>query len=436
MKVRFFLVFLLLAGMASAEPVPFRRAMELALQRASASTAAADQERAHAAYDEARNMFKPQMVIGSGLAKTWGYPMSIEGAAPAAFQVNYQSFLYNPSQFDFIRSAKQGWLASTATSADARAATLLEAALTYIQLDSISGRALVLRNQQQDADKLVQIVSDRVREGVDSELELTRAKLDAARVRMRMADTNGAADVLRERLAQLTGLNAANIETVTESIPNIPDISQEQGLIDVVVKSNPIVKAMEFQEASQRYRARGEHRALLPAVDAVGSYGYFTRYNNFDLYFNRFQHNNATAGIAIRFPFLNFAQRSRAEQADADALKAERQTVATKQQVSTDTLKLARSVQQLAAADEVAKLDYELSRAEGEALQTRVQAAAPGAPGQQGTAPGPRDVQAARVQTNDKYATYLDTNFELIRARLQLLRAAGRLETWITGQNP
>jgi hypothetical protein len=35
---------------------------------------------------------------------------------------------------------------------------------------------------------------------------------------------------------------------------------------------------------------------------------------------------------------------------------------------------------------------------------------------------------------NDKYSTYLDTSFELEKARLQLLRATGKLEGWALGQ--
>jgi len=418
---------------ACAQQLTFQCAMQLVLQRASASTAAADQEHARAAYEEARSMYMPQLVVGSGLGKSFGYPMSIEGAAPSVFQVNYQSFLYNPAQKEFIRSAKQAWLASTSTSQDQRASTLLEAALTYIQLDTIASRSHLLHDQQQEAERLVQIVADRIREGVDSEIELTRAKLDAARVRMRAADTAGAADVLSERLAQLTGRPEASIETVTESIPDVPDVSREQGLVDDVVKIHPLVKAADEQAVAQAFRAKGEHRALLPALDIVGDYGYFTRYNNFDLYFNRFQHNNATVGVAIRFPFLNFPQRARAEEADADALKARRQADVTKQQVSTQTLRLARSVQQLAAADDVAKLDYELAQAQSAALETRVQAAAPGAPAGQGApAPGPREVQGARIQTNEKYSVYLDATFELQKAKLELLRAAGKLESWAT----
>ena len=435
----FYCVFLLMVSMrAMAEPLPFRRAMELVLQHGAASVAAAEQARAQAAYQETRSMFLPQLVVGSGLAKTYGFPLSIEGSAPSVLSVNYQSFLFNPAQRDFMKSAKQGWLAAASGTQDQRDATLLEAAISYVQLDTLTSRMRLLNQEQDEANRLVSVVSDRVQAGVDSQMELTRAKLASAQVRMKLADAEGAADVLRERLSQLTGVPAAAIETVNESIPDVPDLSQQPDIVGTALSTSPAVKAAEQEAASRELRARGEHKLMLPAVDLVGQYGLFSRYNNYDLYFNRFQRNNATLGVAIRFPFLNFPQRAHAEAADADAMKARRQTEVTKRQVSTETLKLARSVKQLTAAEQVAQLDYQLSQAQADALQARIQAAAPGAPaapGQPATPPpGPRDLQWARIQVNDKYATYLDTSFELEKARLQLLRAAGKLEGWVLGK--
>ncbi len=95
---------LLVAGLlalvpwAQAEKVSFRQAVELALRRsAGMGMAVADQVRARQGYLEARNMFVPQVTFGSGIAKSWGFPMSIEGSAPSVFNVTTQSFLYNPA---------------------------------------------------------------------------------------------------------------------------------------------------------------------------------------------------------------------------------------------------------------------------------------------------------------------------------------------------
>ena len=79
-----------------------------------------------------------------------------------------------------------------------------------------------LQEVQADADKFEAAVTERVKEGVDSEIDGTKARLSAARVRLRIAEAQGAADVLREHLSKLTGLPAANIQTDAGSFPAPP----------------------------------------------------------------------------------------------------------------------------------------------------------------------------------------------------------------------
>lgn len=424
-----FVIFVLLTVCAAAaEPMTFRDAIAMAAKRGAAPQAAADQARAHASYLEARNMYLPQVTLGSGLAKTWGFPLSIEGAAPSAFQMNYQSFLINPAQQQFVKSAKMEWLASSLTTEDQRAATLLETAVNYIQLDDLQARIRTLRDQAANAARLEQIVNERVQAGVDSQLELTKAKLSSARVSLNLAQAQGNAQVLRERLAQLTGVPAEGIETQTASIPEIPDRSNDAELVSKVVAASPAVKSALQEAEAKEVRAKGEHRAKLPAIDLVATYGLFSKYNNYDLYFNRFQRNNATVGVAIRFPVLNFAQDAHAEAADAEAVKARRTAEAARNQVATETLKLGSAVQQLAASQQVNELEYRLAQAQAEAIQTRIQAQAPARQGE--GAATPRDLEEARLNAIDRYGQFLDSTFELQKARLQLLRATGELESW------
>ena len=69
------------------------------------------------------------------------------------------------------------------------------------------------------------------------------------------------------------------------------------------------------------------------------------RFNNYDEFFQKFQRNNLTAGVAIRFPFFNPVQRAAADAAKADAVKSRKEAQTAKEQVSTETLKLQRSVE-------------------------------------------------------------------------------------------
>src|SRR5262245_48586685 len=129
------LVFLSLTLTAQADSVPFRRAIELAVTHSSPMAAAdADQSRAQNDYEVARNLFLPQMVLGSGLAATYGFPLSIEGSAPTIISLNSQQYLLNFAQKEFIRAAKSEWSASGTLKEDQRDQVILDAALTYIEL--------------------------------------------------------------------------------------------------------------------------------------------------------------------------------------------------------------------------------------------------------------------------------------------------------------
>lgn len=72
---RFLAVFLLVPAFLSAEPLPLKRAVELALSHGTAAgVAEADQKRFLAQYLEARNQYIPQLTAGAGLGWSDGFP--------------------------------------------------------------------------------------------------------------------------------------------------------------------------------------------------------------------------------------------------------------------------------------------------------------------------------------------------------------------------
>jgi outer membrane protein TolC len=114
-------------------------------------------------------------------------------------------------------------------------------------------------------------------------------------------------------------------------------------------------------------------------------------------------------------------QRARADAADATALKAKKDAETVKNQVSEETLRLQRSVEQTAAAREVADLEFQVAQSNLEWLKVRLDAGSIAW----------HDVQDAREQLNERYNSLQDANFELERARITLLRATGELEAWV-----
>ena len=414
--------FLLFGLFANAETLSLKRAVELALTHSTASVAASnDQQRAFAAFLEARNQYIPQVVAGSGLGASWGFPLSLEGAAPSIFNVNAQSALINPALHDFIRAARTESKAAALQAQDQRQQVTQDVVLCYAELVKWEAMLAELTQGYTDAQRDQALIEKRIEEGIDNQMEQQKAQLATARAHLRALQAQGAIAALREHLGKLTGLPTASIVPESDSIPALPATKREDDLSAKAAESDPALQATELRATAQMFRARAEHRSLWPSVDFAAQYAVLARYNNYDQFYKTFERNNATVGVAIRFPFLNFSQRAHAQAADAEALRAKSDVQSAHNQISEQTLKLQRSVEQLSAAQEVAELEYRLAQSNVESINIRMNS---------GTS-NIHDAADARMEASEKFMALQNANFEVLRARVVLLRASGEMDSWV-----
>lgn len=424
-----------------AEPVPLKRVVELALTHATgAAIAAADEQRANAGYRELHNNYVPQVSTGAGLGYSFGFPLALEGSAPSLFNITAQSALLNPALRDQMLAAKADSAVASLKTKDQRNQIIQDAVLSYAELAKWEERLAHLKQTEADAKEAQAAVAQRVKEGIDSELDGTRARLSTARVHLRITEAQGAADVLREHLSKLTGLRAAGIQTDADSIPAPPTAASIDFTSKDATAGNPNVEAAVEHARAQYLRAEAEHKAQWPSIDFAAQYALLSKFNNFQNYYipskpctttlgtflcptNGFQQNNATVGVSIRFPLFNASQRARAQGVDADAAKATKQAEAARNQVSEETLRLQRSITQLEAARDVAQLESEIAQKTVDAVKTRMDA---------GTATV-HDLDDARTQASEHFIALQDLSFDLERTQLALLRATGDLEKWALG---
>jgi outer membrane protein TolC len=426
-------VLLFLPASLLAEPVTLHHAVELALNHATGvSIAAADEQHASASYRELRNSYIPQLTAGAGIGWSDGFPLSLEGAAPSLFNVTAQSALINPALKDFIRAAQSDVAVSNLHIKDQRNQIIQDVVLSYAELAKWEQHLSRLREAQAGEEQMEAAVAQRVKEGIDSEVDSTKARLSVARVRLRLAEAGGAADVLREHLSRLTGLPIASFEIDPESVPALPVVKQEAkqegDLSGKVTDANPLVQAAVEHARAQYLRAKAEHKSLWPSVDFAGQYAVFDNaINNYQRFYqaNSFQKNNGTVGVAIHLPFLNLAQHARVQEAESEAFKATKQAEAARNQVSEETLRLERSVTQMQAARDVAELEYEIAQKSIEAVHTRMDSSAANL----------HDLDNAQTQASERFITLQDVSFELERSQVALLRATGDLESWALGTN-
>jgi outer membrane protein TolC len=336
--------------------------------------------------------------------------------------VNAQSALINLALKDFIRAAQSDVMVSNLHIKDQRNQIIQDTVLSYAELAKWEQRLSRLHEVQVAEEQMAAAVAQRVKEGIDSEVDSTKARLSVARVRLRLAEAGGAADVLRQHLSGLTGLPVASIEIDPDSVPALPAMKVSEDLVGKSTDANPAVEAAVEHARAQYLRVKGEHKSLWPSVDFAAQYANLADYNNYEAYYKHFQPNNATVGVSIHFPFLNLAQHARVQEAESEALKARKEAEAAHNQVSEETLRLQRSVTQMQAARDVAELEYEIAQKNIEAVKTRMDSATANL----------HDLDNAQAQASERLITLQDVSFELERSQVALLRATGDLENWAT----
>src|SRR6266700_1426800 len=93
---------------AEVRPMTLRQAVEMAMrQNPDIALARLDEEKAHHAIRVAHDPFTPRVTVGSGLAYSNGFPMSIEGSAPSIVQARANQYLFNRQQSYVVAQTKE-----------------------------------------------------------------------------------------------------------------------------------------------------------------------------------------------------------------------------------------------------------------------------------------------------------------------------------------
>ena len=309
---------------------------------------------------------------------------------------------------------------------DTRQQVILDASLDYVELTTVNQQIAALDQETEFVSRLVEIETERVNAGLDTKVELTQARLTEAQIALRRLHLLDQAELARTRLAHLTGLNPADIVSEAQSIPGAPDFAEQAGVEGLARDNNLGVKAAYASAKSKLYTAFGDARQNNRPVFAFGlEYNRYAKFNNYNEYYLRFQHNNFDIGIQITIPLFDATRKARAKGSGAAAVSAAAQADQLRNQASEQTLRLEKSVLELSAQEKVAELQNELTQDQLDTLTTQLQSGDGGV-----GAPLPKDQQAARIAERNRYVDILETRYQLMQARLSLLRSAGGIEEW------
>jgi len=411
---------LALAAQAETHTLTMREAVERALaQNPEVVMARIDEARAAASVRIAKGPFLPRVGAGSGLAYSNGFPLSIDGSAPAVFQARANEYLFNRPQTYAVAQAREtarGSAFSTAGKADEIA---FRVASLYLDADRAGRLSEMAAKQVESLTKVLETIQARVAEGRDLPITAQEGNVNLLRARQRLMGMESDRDFAERSLAAALGYAAGDSvkpSAAERAVPGLP--ANETAATQSAMSASNELKRLDSNILAKDLEIKGDRAQRLPRVDLVAQYAMLAKFSNYDQYFSKFQRNNGELGASFQIPlFTGSAIRAQVALAESDQLHIRAESQMLKDRIALD---VHQSYQSLAKADmarQVAQADLELAREQLSVLLAQMN---------EGRATL-RQVEEARFGENEKWIAFYDAQFSTERARLELLRQTGEL---------
>ncbi len=414
------------AAVLTQAQVSLTTVVEMAQQNSTAvKLANADLQKAQAALGQTEDAYIPNFVIGSQVGYSHGFPTG----QPSVGNATMQSLVLSFSQRQYTKAARAGAEAANLSLKDAKEQVALDASTAYIEMDAVDSELEAVREQEQDAGRLVAIEQQRTDAGVDPLSTLLQAKLTAAQLKLSRLHLETRAATLSKQLSTLTSLPVGSIVPDHASIPEIPAVSAEEAPRPLagIQSSNALAlsKLLEAKGADLAWRR--------PSIGFGAVYNYDSNeLNSYSTYYNNFTPNNVSFGLQISLPFFDFAVRAKAKVSAAEALRAKVEAEQAQEQNDIQISQLTASLRELDAQAEVAGLKQQIAEEQLKSIDAQLEVGN-GSTGTAGAPPqlSPTAEQQANIDERQKYVDALDSGFDLSKARLDLLRALGHMQDWL-----
>lgn len=366
-----------------------------------------------------RDPFFPKVYAGSGAAYTNGFPMSIDGAAPSVIRAQGVATLFNrPQSYRLALAREEAAGASHALSAR-REQILAETVNLCLEADRAARSAAMAARQADSAQKVFEVVRQRVLDGRELPLEEKKARLEVLRAQRLVESFRLRQESAESSLASLLGYPPGDrVRPVLEERPSPALPESEREALEAALKNSPEIRRLESAVAAGQLSIQAARAERLPRLDLVAQYSLLSRFNNFEDFFQRFQRNNAQLGMSLQIPvFAGTAVAAQVRQAEARLEKTRLALQALRSSVVLETRKAWLSVRDAESARQFARLDLEVARENLDVVLARFE---------EGRA-GLRDVEGARLEESAKWLEYYQAQHAFEQAQINLLLRTGGL---------
>ena len=370
----------------------------------------------------AKDIFIPSVVAGGGLGWSYGITLTV----PTIFTVNAQSLVYSNQQRFAIRAAHSEVEAAQFALAEARQQTEEDAAIACIALDENQSVLEAISEEQGFASRLVSILEDRLRAGLDSELDLHKARRNALQIDLQKMQSEEDRATLLAHLADLTGLTVTELHLPHDPIPSIPDAdigdpSDQRSL------STPGLLAADATARAKTEHAKGEAGyPWRPIINFAAQYGRVSPINDVTSFYNLHgNYNTANIGVQFLFPIFDKIRREAARISAEDAAHSQIDSRNQRAAEAANRVKMQRSVLLIATREKIAELDLAIAQDELKAIEVQLHGSSASPP------LTPKEEQQSKIQERQKYLDLLDARMQLSKARISMLRQTGQLDAWL-----
>ena len=415
-------VFLLSALCASAEvrTLTLRDALDIALkQNPDVVLARLDQQRARAQVTIAKDAFVPKLFAGSGAAYTNGFPMSIDGNAPALVQAKTQMAIFDRPQSLRAAAANETARGSEIDIALRQDEVAYRVAALFFDADQAARSLAAVKLQLQSLTRVRDLTAVRVNEGREIPIESSRADLKVLQAQQRQAELDDSIADTETSLAQVLGFDPGDrVQPAQEDRRVTGQIDSEDAAIQQALDGSREIRRLESNLQAKNLEAKSYKAERLPKANLIAQYALLSRFNNYDKFFPVFQRNNFELGMSFEVPILiGRSATAYVVQAQADIDKIRAQIGQTRSRITADLQHAYRDIRRTESAQKLARADLDLAREQLSLDLTRYDE------GQVTMA----QVEASRAAEQEKWIVYYDTQHALEVARLNVLRQTGTL---------
>ncbi len=357
---------------------------------------------------------------GSGLGATYGIPQSIQGAVPSVVQMTLRQPLLDRGRPRRADAARETVRSSEFASESVAEESAYRAALLFLDFSLSTAEVGRLRRELESFERIEQMIADRVAEGIDVPLAVSRSRLDAARAVERLASSKDRTVLLESELKTVLGLGA-DVSLRPEGDPQ--DIG---GLINGVAErmtdpssgEHPDIAALDARIRAARSRAKGARTDVLPRLDLVGQYALLGRFNNYDEFFRRFQRHNWQAGVALEIPlFQGRGVAERVARARIEERELELRQSARRAAILLEGEKAEAALRQAERLSVLAQQELEFARERLDMLLAQFDEGVISLD----------ELERARVLESTAWGGLIKSRYDMAKARLAVLNATGSI---------